>query len=187
MFHTSEEFALEPVTAGIKAIEYLSNLNRCFYGILSTEIRKFEETGELCRASLSAGGTVWCECIGHHMPWQRGIDGDPGIMKMVFPEQGEKDLSLGESDYYLYNGYYIYPKDNLERARSSGISSSWLLGGREVHSISPFPGEIHIDAYWRYADASLSFPGYDIKVIPASGVIMTATLWALTAEIARGL
>jgi hypothetical protein len=121
------------------------------------------------------------------MPWQRGIDGDPGIMKMVFPEQGEKDLSLGESDYYLYNGYYIYPKDNLERARSSGISSSWLLGGREVHSISPFPGEIHIDAYWRYADASLYFPGYDIKVIPASGVVMTATLWALNAEIARGL
>ena len=59
---------------------------------------------------------------------------------------------------------------------------SW--GAGEIETIYPHPGEIHLDAYWRYGDASLHLPGYDYRVIPSSGVVTTAMLWLLHAAAA---
>ena len=61
------------------------------------------------------------------------------------------------------------------------------MGGKDVESIYPKKGEIHIDAYWRYGDAAVRIPGYDIKVLPASGVVTTAMLWMLHAAAADAL
>ena len=60
-----------------------------------------------------------------------------------------------------------------------------MTGGREAQTISAMPGEIHIDAHWRYGDACLTIPGYDVRIVPESGVVMTATLWMLTAAAAE--
>ena len=75
----------------------------------------------------------------------------------------------------------------MKAARDAGINSTWILGGNDVDSICPHNGEIHIDAYWRYGDASVRIPGYGIKVAPASGVVMTATMWLCHAAVIDSL
>jgi uncharacterized phosphosugar-binding protein len=186
-FHTPAEFSIPAIPPEILGRSYLDNLHRCFSGLSRSEIDKFREAGSKAAETIKWGGTVWCEAIGHHMPSQRGIPGDPEILTMVFPEQGEGGITLKNGDLYIYNGYYIYPEENLTRAREAEIDSVWITGGREIQKISPFSKEIHIDAYWRYADASLFIPNYDVKIVPASGVVMTTTLWMMTAETAANL
>ena len=61
------------------------------------------------------------------------------------------------------------------------MRSAWIMGGREIEVIYAHPGEIHVDGYWRYGDASLHLPGYDYRVIPPSCVITTTLLWLLQA------
>jgi uncharacterized phosphosugar-binding protein len=184
IFHGDGEINIVPIGAGEKGREYLFNIQRCFAGIGALEIEKFEEAGRLASDALSKGNTVWCDVIGHHLHSQKGIAGDPEIFKIGAPESDDEAGPLEPGDMYIFNGYFIYPADELERVREAGISSVWLLGGRETQDVYPQPGEIHIDAQWRYGDASLSMPGSDIRIVPPSGVIMTTTLWMLIAEAA---
>ncbi len=177
VFHEPGEFEIPFVPEKELARTYLSNLHRCIGGIRSTEINKIRETGKLAAETIKKGGTVYCDAMGHHAQSQRGIDGDPGMFTIGFPESGEIAGPLKEDDYYIYNGYYIYPEIQLKAVREAGIKSTWILGGNDVDSICPHDGEMHVDAFWRYGDASVRIPGYGVKVAPASGVIMTATLW----------
>ena len=187
LFHPDGEFHIDPIPAGEKGREYLSNLHRCFGGIRATEWGKLEETGRLAAAAIKAGHTVWCDSIGHHMPSQKGIEGDPGIFTLDFPERKDAVRPFESGDLYIYNGYYFFPEDELPAVRDAGIRSVWIMGGKEIESIYPHEGEIHINGYWRYGDASMRIPGYDIKVAPASGVVTTAMLWMLHAAAADGL
>jgi uncharacterized phosphosugar-binding protein len=187
VFHDDGEFDITPVGAGEKGREYLYNLQRCFAAIGNLEIGKFEQAGSLAAEAIGKGSTVWCGVIGHHLHSQKGIEGDPGFFSISAPESKEEAGTFKPGDVYLFNGYFFYPGDQLEKVREAGIPSVWLLGGRETQSVYPQPGETHIDAYWRYGDGALSFPGYDIRVVPPSGVIMTTTLWMLTAQTAAAL
>jgi hypothetical protein len=183
-FHDPGEYHVLPSPAGQKGRELVAELLRCFSGIRATEMGKLAEVGAVAAATIAAGRSVWCASIGHNLAAQRDIDGTPGFFRLQFPEQGESaDVEAG--DYYIFNGYYNFPKEELELARASGVRSAWILGGREIESIYPHAGEIHIDAYWRYGDTSVYLPGYDIRVIPPSGVIATAMLWILHAAAAQ--
>ena len=184
VFHEDGEFDVPAIDAGEKGREFLYNLLRCLSGIGSMEIGKFEQAGQLAARSVRDGATVWCDVIGHHLPSQRGIPGDPGLFTIGSPEKKEETGPFKDGDVYLYNGYFMYPSEQLAKVREAGIPSVWILGGREVQDVYAQPGEIHINAYWRYGDASLTIPGYDLRIIPVSGAIMTATLWMLLAETA---
>ena len=187
VFHDDGEIDVIPIQAGEKGREFLYNVQRCFAGIGCIEIEKFTEAGRLAAEAISRGNTAWCDVIGHHLQSQRGIQGDPGLFKIGAPESDDKAGPFEEGDVYIFNGYFIFPADELEKVREAGVPSVWLLGGRETQDVYPQTGEIHIDTYWRYGDASLSIPGSNIRIVPASGVIMTTTLWMLIAETARGL
>ena len=179
-FHDPGEYHVVPAPAGQRGTELLAEWMRCLTSIRATEMDKLAEIGALAAATRAAGHTVWCASIGHNLPAQRGIEGDPGLFRLQFPEQGEEpDFAAG--DCYIYNGYYIFPAEELAAARAAGVRSAWIMGGREIEVIYPHPGEIHVDGYWRYGDASLHLPGYDYRVIPPSGVITTTLLWLLQA------
>ena len=182
VFHDDGEFDVPPIAAGEKGREYLFNIQRCLASMHAMELEKFVQAGKIGADAINKGNTVWCDSIGHHLPSQEGIAGDPGILTLGFPERKDKAGPFKKGDVYFYNGYYIYPTAELQAAREAGIASVWILGGKDVQGIYAQPGEIHINAYWRYGDASLTIPGLDIKIIPASGVIMTTTLWMLVAE-----
>ena len=179
-FHDPGEYEVVPAPAGQRGTELLAEWMRCLTSIRATEMDKLAEIGALAAATRAAGHTVWCASSGHNLPAQRGIEGDPGLFRLQFPERAEEpDFAPG--DCYIYNGYYLFPAEQLAAARAAGVRSAWIMGGREIEVIYPHPGEIHVDGYWRYGDASLHLPGYDYRVIPPSGVITTTLLWLLQA------
>ena len=182
-FHDPGEYRVAPAPAGQRGNELIAELLRCLSGIRATEMDKLAAIGALAAATRRAGHTVWCASIGHNLPAQRGIAGDPGWFRLQFPELNERP-ALAAGDCYIFNGYYGFPADQLAAARAAGVPSAWIMGGREIEAIYPRPGEIHVDAYWRYGDASLRLPGYDYRVIPSSGVVTTAMLWLLHAATA---
>jgi len=185
-FHGPGEYQVSAAPAGEKGRELLAELLRCFSSIRATEIGKLAELGAIAATTIAAGNTVWCASIGHNLAAQRDLDGDPGLFHLVFPEQRETP-ELSDGDLYIYNGYYFFPKEELSAVRAAGIRSAWVMGGKEIETIYPHPGEIHINAYWRYGDAAIHLPGYDVRVIPPSGVVTTAMLWLLNAAAADAM
>ncbi len=182
-FHNEGEYQLLPAPAGQKGGEYLAELQRCFTSIRATELGRLDEIGAVAAATREAGHTVWCASIGHNMGGQRDLEGDPGFYQVVFPEANEVP-PMAAGDFYIYNGYYFFPEEELRAARAMVSRSAWVMGGREIETIYPHDGEIFVNAYWRYGDTSLHLPGYDVRVVPPSGVIATAMLWLLHAAAA---
>ena len=182
-FHDPGEYTIVPSPAGQKGRELLSEWLRCLVGIRATELDRIDEIGAVAATTRAAGHTVWCASIGHNLHSQHGLDGDPGFFRLVFPEWGEKaDLQAG--DFFIFNGYYTFPEEELTATRGTVERSAWILGGKEIETIYPHAGEIHVNAYWRYGDASINLPGYDVRVVPPSGVLTTAMLWLLHAAAA---
>lgn len=182
-FHDPGEYRIVPSPAGQKGRELAAEWLRCLAGIRATELGRIAEIGAVAAATRSAGRSVWCASIGHNLPAQRGLDGDPGFFRLLFPERDERaDLQAG--DFFIFNGYYTFPEEELAAARAAIERSAWIMGGKEIETIYPHPGEIHVNAYWQYGDASIRLPGYDVRVVPPSGVITTAMLWLLHAAAA---
>jgi hypothetical protein len=42
--------------------------------------------------------------------------------------------------------------------------------------------DLLIDTQWEYGDAAVCLPGYDLKILPASGVLQSAVFWTLVAK-----
>ena len=100
--------------------------------------------------------------------------------------------SLGPDDGVVFVGYFDFPgrlsePSYWEPLRAVGVPSIWITGGRETRPVTPQAGEIHVDPYWTYGDAAVEIPGYDIMILPPSGVVQTAALWMIIGEIAGAL
>ena len=117
-FHDPGEYTIVPSPAGQKGRELLSEWLRCLVGIRATELDKIAEIGAVAAATRAAGHAVWCASIGHNLYAQRGLTGDPGFFRLIFPERDEKaDLQAG--DFFIYNGYYTFPDEELPAARAT--------------------------------------------------------------------
>jgi hypothetical protein len=98
---------------------------------------------------------------------------------------------LKKDDVWIYIGYSYYPLEELKYAAQTGTKTvsvfapgpSVMGEGTEVEIDRSFM-DVYIDPYWRLGDAVVDVPGYDIKIIPPSGVVMVSCYWMLLGEIA---
>ncbi|MGB1271312.1 MAG: hypothetical protein ACPG5T_04495, partial [Endozoicomonas sp.] len=45
------------------------------------------------------------------------------------------------------------------------------------------PGRVVIDQMWEAGDAVINLPGYDIRIIPISGIIQNTLFWELNGQL----
>ncbi|HOI56323.1 MAG TPA: hypothetical protein PLP01_13830, partial [Phycisphaerae bacterium] len=43
-------------------------------------------------------------------------------------------------------------------------------------------GEVLVRQHWALGDAAVTVPGYDVRVLPPSGVVAAAVLWMVESE-----
>jgi hypothetical protein len=99
-------------------------------------------------------------------------------------DHDEAIAAFHREDTFAYMGYYSYPDQFVVATRKAGMSSVWLQGGCESGYFINRAQEILIDCGWKQGDACIELPGYDILIIPPSGVVQTAALWMLVGEAA---
>jgi hypothetical protein len=132
---------------------------------------------------LAAGNVVWYHFNGHHLRDQIGLPGDPGLLTM-----GDRDEPAAVcDDVFLWVGYYDRPVEQLEFVEGAACRAIWICGARPVDPIPLAEGRVVIDPYWSFGDAAVAIPGYEIRILPPSGVIQTACLWMVVGEMAQAL
>ena len=149
-FHDPGEYTIVPSPAGQKGRELLSEWLRCLVGIRATELGRIAEIGAVAAATRAAGHSVWCASIGHNLHSQRGLAGDPGFFRLIFPERGREGRPAGRRLLHLQRLLHLprttsYPPP----ARPwSGRHGSWAA--RRSRPSTPTPARLHVNAYWRY-------------------------------------
>jgi len=167
---------------------YLARLTNCWRTLQATQLDKFAAAGDLAAEAIRAGHTAWYGSLGHLPPELPGQTGDPGVLKPLKMNTPDK---LGDfvqpGDVILYVGYYEPYGPWVEKAHALGAKIVTVVSGTPERRAEDMGAEINIRGCWPFGDALLDVPGYEVKVLPPSGVIQAAAYWMLVAETAKAL
>ncbi len=106
------------------------------------------------------------------------------VVRGETPDLSELDEVLRPGDLFFMLGYYRRPAAAYELARRRGCRIVEVITGTDEADPSGPTPDFAIRPGWPYRDALVQVPGYDIPILPASGIMQTAIYWAVVAEIA---
>ncbi len=185
------EAKIQPVEAGTLGLQYITAAKSCLESMKANELAQFEKAGTVCADALKSGKKVVAGVIGHFMVAQTRMPGYPNLFSVVANEYGRGYLEgkLGAGDVFLHVGYSYNPVDELAFVREVGAKSVavFTAGPTKSGEGEPVPPDttkidVYIDPYWKHGDAVVEVPGYDVKVMPVSGVVMITSYWMIIGE-----
>lgn len=189
-FHPAHQ--VEPLPPGLLGNTYLDNLKHCFH-ILCDQIPAIQQAAQACAQVLVRGNRIHAFLISHFPIHQAGAPGDPGYMTPLdvhtgeTPDLKELDQKLRPGDLFFFLGYYRRPAKAYETARRRGCQIVEIITGTNEAISSDMLPDYIIRPGWPYTDALVPVPGYDIRILPASGIMQTAIFWAVAGEMAQWL
>ncbi len=177
-FH--DDLTVSPVPSGVLAHEYLSRIERMLARIHESQMPKLIQAGQWSRQAKSARILV----TGHMFPRHAQDPRTTAVNDVVaVPAWEDKDLLDASRlpDFVLYLGYQFAPRKLLEQAKANGLKLVYT-DVEPAQPPQPGPNILYIDPGWPLPDACVNVPGYDIPILPASGVIQAAIYWTIASE-----
>lgn len=189
-FHPAHQ--VESLPPGLLGNAYLDNLKHCFF-TLCDQIPAIQQVAQACAQVLMSGNRIHAFLISHFPIHQAGAPGDPGYMTPLdvhtgeTPDLKELDQKLSPGDLFFFLGYYRRPVKAYETARRRGCQIVEIITGTDEAISSDVLPDYTIRPGWPYTDALVPVPGYDIRILPASGIMQTAIFWAVAGEMGQWL
>jgi hypothetical protein len=176
-FH--DDLSIWPIAAGILANEYIDQLRHMLARIQETEIPRMDCAAGWWHNAKSATALV----TGHMYP-AHGQDSRTIHVCDFVPVPAWENKSLLGADspeFVLYLGYQFAPQKLLAEAIAKGVK---LVYTDVQPGQPPEPSEniVYIAAAWPLADGCVTVPGYDIPILPASGVVQAAIYWTIASK-----
>ncbi|HUU59132.1 MAG TPA: hypothetical protein VMZ50_06280 [Phycisphaerae bacterium] len=185
------EAAPNAVPAGQLGREYLRELRADLRTVHDKEMADIRKVAGLAVETRKAGKGVYAFTHGHAILQRLAGPGNPGYFTQINRSWVDlrKDIQLRRGDLVycvgfdqLFGGSWF--RDFDKRAREAGAQLAWSISAcRKGHTDSLPPDEPLIDQHWDFGDSAVVVPGYEIKILPVSGVIAEAALWMVSAEI----
>lgn len=169
MFHAGIP-QMKSVQAGVLAQTYLDYVATMLREIRTQELRTIVKVGQEIGRRASESRPAALMVSGHLMPY--AVSRDSKLFHYLDFWNDRKNLEnlLGQDGYFVWIGYVAVPLDLWHSARRAGASAVWI--------VSPLPaevdfrqfGDIVINQGWRIGDSAVEVPGYDVRILPPSGV-----------------
>ncbi|MBI2680954.1 MAG: hypothetical protein HYX25_08115 [Candidatus Solibacter usitatus] len=168
-FHAPGEPRMDPVPPGVAARAYLDSIGQTLRDIRSHELDRIIAVGkEMGRRSASHPAIV--TAISHLMHHE--FTGDGKWFRADKGEADRLDAALGADGYLIwlgpYNGIQTELWDAVRRAKAKAVWICIPKAGQRL-DLKRY-GDILIDQHWAEGDAAVSMPGYDVKILPPSGI-----------------
>lgn len=186
---TWEPDPVAPVEPGKLGSAYLEALSGCLRQVMDTQLAGFQEAGQWAARAIVAGHTAWYVGAGHMPPSEPGQPGDPGVLQPLSAQATPDNLGdqVKAGDLVLYVGYYEPLGDWISASHALGARIVTVLSGTPERRAQDMGADLNLCGCWPYGDSVVEVPGYDVKILPASGVVQSAAYWMLTAETVQAL
>lgn len=177
-FHS--DLKIEPIERGRLGREYLDEMTKAISQIKATQIENIKEASSLAAQAIINDKKAYASLMGHMPPKIPGGYGEPG----VFITEDYTDEELQPGDFIVLIEYIYIPRERLDKIKDKGVRSAWA--GVPMNDDLDYPGlDVFINPFWKFGDAVVEIPGYDVKVLPPSGVIQSMIYWILSGEVAQ--
>ncbi len=142
-----------------------------------------DTAGAWAAEAKSSAHRVIMYSMGHFLPDEIGksaigADFESGVWNSGFTAIKPPDDTYASGDVVIHIGYQHPPYGLFERARPAGARVVYvdILRHRDY---SQDPGVLWIDPMWPWSDACVQLEGYDIPILPPSGIVNSAIAWEI--------
>jgi len=177
-FH--DDLTIKPIPAEMLGREYLAQIERMLAKIEDAQMPKILRAAKWWGQATSAGVLV----TGHMFPPHAQ---DPRTLPLgsitAVPAWEDKELlNAGHApQFVLYLGYQFAPGKLINQAKASGVRLAYC-DVQPGQPPEPAGNILYVDPGWPLADGCVAVPGYDVPILPASGVIQAAIFWTIASE-----
>ena len=171
--------------------DYLDAIGGILRALIEEEVGAIDRVGAVCAQVLKDGGVIHAGMISHFPVHQHGAPGDPLYMRRLArldgesPSVAELECELESGDLFFFLGYYRRPTQAYQVAHRAGARIVEVITGDGLDG-SPPPDYV-IRPKWPFGDAVTRVPGYDVEILPSSGIVQTAIYWAVVAAVWQSL
>jgi hypothetical protein len=189
-FHAAH--TVPPLPCTTLANSYLEAIEACLCRIREGELDAIGAVARACGDGLRAGRQIHAFLISHFPVHQAGAPGDPRVMhplaviKGETPDESELIGKLRPGDLFFFLGYYRRPARAYEIARARNCQIIEVITGTDAEVLDGPEPDFVIHPGWHYTDSLVPVPGYDVRILPASGILQAAVYWAVVGEIGAG-
>lgn len=183
-FHTDR--SVPPVAPAALGRSYLAALRKYLILLQATQGEAIRKAAAKVGQARAAGHTAHAVLVGHYVPAEIGRAGDPGLFQAA-PAKGQPEEPLPgiqPGDVILYIGYTWLPLPLLRGAKEAGATTIAAIAQGEGWAVPTDLIDIYIDPQWKLGDAAVEVPGYDLHILPPSGVVQSIIYWCISAEAA---
>lgn len=169
MFHDGVP-RVAPIPAGVLSRLYLDYIKKVLEEISGSELGGLVNTGQEMARRAAAEQPAVLMIIGHMLSYI--VANKPELYRYVDIITQRKNLEseLGRDGYFVFLGYVAVPLDLWRAVRRAGARAVWI--------VAPLPnevdfkqfGDVVIDQHWSIGDCAVAAPGYDIRILPPSGI-----------------
>jgi hypothetical protein len=180
-----DDLKVKPIASGVLGREYLDQIQRMLTKINATQMPKILQAARWWSDIPAASATTLF--TGHMFPRHAQ---DPRALRIsdfaAVPAWEDKDvLDVGHPPaFVLCLGYQFAPQKLLDQAKALGVK----LVYSDVQPAQPPESAsniLYLDPAWALADGCVTVTGYDVPILPASGVVQAAIYWTIASERAR--
>jgi len=177
-FH--DDLTVKPIPAGVLGREYLDEIDRMLAKIGDAQMPKILRAAGWWEQATSATILVTGHIFPRHAQDPRSL---PLGRFAAVPAWEDKDLldANHPPQFVLYVGYQFAPQKLIDQAKAMGVKLVYY-DVQPAQGPEPASNVLYIDPAWPLADGCVTVPGYDVPILPASGVIQAAIYWTIASE-----
>ncbi len=180
-FH--DDLTIKPIAAGVLGRRYLDRIQHMLVKLGESQSRKILKAANWWQQTNS----VTILLTGHMFPSHAQ---DPRTLPLgslvAVPAWEDKDLldPNRPPQFVLYLGYQFTPRKLLDQVKAMGVKLVYT-DVQAAPRPEPTGNVLYIEPGWPMADGCVEVPGYDVPILPASGVVQAAIYWSLASERGR--
>jgi len=180
-FHDDRD--VPPVAAGVLGNRFLDRVGAMLRRVEREERADLDRAGAWAREAQVQGKGLVMYSMGHLFPDEVGKTAIGRLFRSAvwnagFPHHAKPDDTYAAGDLIVSIGYQHPPDVLLRRARPAGARVVYATV-RSDRDYMRDPGVIWIDPMWDWPDGCVELEGYDIPILPASGILNGAIAWEL--------
>ncbi|HOX40073.1 MAG TPA: hypothetical protein PL033_18975 [Candidatus Brocadiia bacterium] len=179
-FH--EDMKVPPVEVGFIAHRYVEAVSAMLHRIEKEQRDNIDRAGGWCREAKTGGKRLYMYSMGHLFPDEIERTDIGKTFKSAVWNSGfrhpKPDDPYGDGDVAIHIGYQHPPNVLLGRARAKGTKVVYVSLRSERNFVAD-NGVVWIDPMWDWPDACVPIAGYDVPLLPASGVVNGAVAWEI--------
>ncbi len=185
-FHDDKQ--VPPVAYGVLGNRFADNVSAMLRRVDREQRAQLERAGAWAREARAAKRQLFMYSMGHLFPDEVGKTALGAIFRSAVWNAGfrgpKPEDAYHAGDVAILIGYQHPPGDLLRKTRPAGAQVAYtaLFADRDfVHD----SGVVWIDPMWSWPDACVPLEGYDVPLLPASGIVNAAIAWELYRLTAR--